>query len=95
LDWFMGREGYTASGGHYNRPNGTRGPAVRYGFGDSSIMFAVDHNDKHWIVSGCWAKQPHQPPIELSSVMQGLNDALYARRRCCEETQKYWSIDSD
>jgi hypothetical protein len=57
LDWRMWREAVNDRGGHYNRPDGTRGPVAKYPFGDYQIVFVIDRCWEKWMVSGLGKSQ--------------------------------------
>lgn len=71
LDCYMGLHGHSSSGGHFNRPDGTRGPAVLYSFGKCSVMFTLDRDEEGWKVSGCWLTRRRLSPIRMTGLVEG------------------------
>jgi hypothetical protein len=64
LDRFLCADGDYGDGAHYIRPNGTRGPIVRYESPyDYVIVFAVDRSDvpHYWEVSKVWVEDDGRP----------------------------------
>jgi hypothetical protein len=60
-DKFLGMNGDSHDGGHYVRPDRTKGPMVKYR--DLNISVAVDREDDGWIISNGWHSSNLPPYI--------------------------------
>ncbi len=86
LDWCLDSEAVNDRGGHYNRPDGTRGPVAKYPFSTFNLIFAINRYGNEWVISSTWLERKGRPPIQVNEFWEGLmvgsgrGDELMARK---------------
>jgi len=57
LDKYLGVHGNSHDGAHYLRPDGSRGPVVRYLPWFVELLFAVERRQGSWVISKAWSAE--------------------------------------
>lgn len=65
LDTFLRSQGNSHDGAHYARPDGSKGPVVRYLPRFVELLFAVDRTDGGWVISRAWSSDKQLPASKL------------------------------
>jgi hypothetical protein len=65
LDNLLRSQGDSHDGAHYVRPDGTKGPVVRYLPKFVELLFAVDRIEGGWVISKAWSSRKQLPDNQI------------------------------